>query len=196
MLIDHTGSYIFPDILIFRIIGRLSLPLYSYCLIQGIKKTKDCKAYFIRLYGIAILAQIILWSFDPQKNFNILFLFCIFFIAAKLRQKYNPLWYLIGAIIEYIPIDYGLYGFLLLIIIYETWDKKINHYMLPFVILLNTAEMIKTGSYMQFFSSFSIFIISYYNKFKDKIKLNKYIFYAFYPGHLLILNIIKILLKG
>ena len=35
MLIDHTGLILFPNQMIFRIIGRLAFPIYAYCIAEG-----------------------------------------------------------------------------------------------------------------------------------------------------------------
>ena len=37
MIIDHIGVIFFPSMLIFRIIGRLSMPLFAYSLAKGFK---------------------------------------------------------------------------------------------------------------------------------------------------------------
>jgi len=54
MVIDHIGSFLFPDVLIFRWIGRLSAPLFLFCLVHGLDYTKNKKAYLLRLYGFAV----------------------------------------------------------------------------------------------------------------------------------------------
>ena len=35
MLIDHIGVILLKDIIIFRLIGRLAMPLYAYCIARG-----------------------------------------------------------------------------------------------------------------------------------------------------------------
>ena len=35
MVIDHIGLVFFPNVIIFRIIGRLSMPLFAYCVARG-----------------------------------------------------------------------------------------------------------------------------------------------------------------
>lgn len=41
MLIDHTGLFLFPHILIFRIIGRLSMPLFAFFVAEGCRYTRN-----------------------------------------------------------------------------------------------------------------------------------------------------------
>mgnify|MGYP003288930477 CR=1 FL=1 len=60
MVIDHMGSFLFPEIHVFRWIGRLSAPLFLFCLVQGIGHTGDKKKYLLRLYGFAVGTEL-LW---------------------------------------------------------------------------------------------------------------------------------------
>ena len=41
MLIDHIGLQMFPDLLIFRIIGRLAFPIFAYMIAEGCFYTKN-----------------------------------------------------------------------------------------------------------------------------------------------------------
>ncbi|NLH02388.1 MAG: fimbrial assembly protein, partial [Clostridiales bacterium] len=41
MLIDHIGAIFFPQIPLFRIIGRLSFPLFCFFIAQGVLYTSN-----------------------------------------------------------------------------------------------------------------------------------------------------------
>ena len=43
MLIDHIGIVLFPQIKIFRIIGRFAFPIFAYMLAEGCTNTKNKK---------------------------------------------------------------------------------------------------------------------------------------------------------
>lgn len=41
MLLDHLGTIYFPDLIIFKIIGRLSFPLFAWGIAIGAERTKN-----------------------------------------------------------------------------------------------------------------------------------------------------------
>ena len=55
MTIDHIGVILLPQYRILRIIGRLAMPIYAFMIAEGCHYTHDRRAYFLRLFGLAIL---------------------------------------------------------------------------------------------------------------------------------------------
>ena len=55
MLVDHLGEF-FPQSvpLWFRWLGRMSVPLFLFCLLEGFAHTRNRKKYFLRIYAIAV----------------------------------------------------------------------------------------------------------------------------------------------
>ena len=51
MLIDHIGGAFFPEVGVFRWIGRLAFPIFCYCLTVGLMYTHDIRRYLGRLWN-------------------------------------------------------------------------------------------------------------------------------------------------
>lgn len=59
MVIDHVGLLFFPTIAIFRIIGRLTIPIMAYLITEGYKKTRSIKKYMFRLFIFALISMVL-----------------------------------------------------------------------------------------------------------------------------------------
>lgn len=60
MVIDHIGLY-FPNApLLLRLLGRISYPLFLFCMVWGYHYTKNRKRYLIRLYGLSIFMTVLI----------------------------------------------------------------------------------------------------------------------------------------
>lgn len=63
MVLDHI-HYIFgftgviPDV--FSMLGRLSAPLFMFCLVEGFTHTRDRKKYFLKIYLVSVLMSALL----------------------------------------------------------------------------------------------------------------------------------------
>ena len=64
MVVDHIGFMFFPDILIFRIIGRLSMPMFALALSEGCRYTKNKAKHFALLFALALICQVVYYFFD------------------------------------------------------------------------------------------------------------------------------------
>ena len=49
MVFDHVGDMFFPDAVWPRMIGRLAMPVFSFCIAEGYTHTKDKKKYLCRI---------------------------------------------------------------------------------------------------------------------------------------------------
>ncbi|MEG1942513.1 MAG: TraX family protein, partial [Angelakisella sp.] len=65
MLIDHIGYMFFPDMIIFRLIGRIAFPIFAFFVAEGIRFTHDRKKYLTRLLLLAVISEI---PFDLMRN--------------------------------------------------------------------------------------------------------------------------------
>ena len=77
MFIDHAGLLLFPDLEIMRIIGRLAFPIYAFCIAEGFRYTKNWKLYFLRVFLLGLVCQIVYTVVDRQLYLGILIVFSI-----------------------------------------------------------------------------------------------------------------------
>jgi len=62
MTIDHIGAMLFPDIMWLRYIGRLSAPIFVFCVTQAMKNTHNQKNYLIRLFAFSIITTFLFYG--------------------------------------------------------------------------------------------------------------------------------------
>ena len=219
MIIDHTGVVFFSNNLIFRYIGRLAFPIYSFFISQGIKKTSNIKKYLKNLFLLALISEPF-YDLYFYGKINLFYktntVFTLFFASLGLyfykksinfSQKYFSLF--LGIFLAYIfKSDYNILGIILIYIFYFNDDKIKNLlYGICWVTIKYSNNLLALSSYnfntlskqyifniinLYFFTVVPFVILLYYNG-KRGFKL-KYTFYIMYPLHLFILYIIKILL--
>ncbi len=137
MLIDHVGAIFFPFDMVFRIIGRLSFPVFAFLIAEGYTHTKDCKKYIQRIFLFAMISQIPFYlAFNegitfsaadiPQYFFhdlNVLFTFLFALIAIWCFENMNKIVSILVLIFllllsTAINTDYSYYGILLVFVFY------------------------------------------------------------------------------
>lgn len=211
MAIDHTEKIFFPDSMIMAIIGRIAFPLFAYCVVVGCLYTHDMKKYLLRLAIFGVVSQpFYVLAFHPTKDaffqeilsLNILFTLIagIMAINALMNIKRNW-WMLIVAIAMeiFLGLDYGFYGILLMVIFYICRNKTwLSALLVSFWMILhgysgNFIEIGSIGLGLQIFSMLALPFIYFHTN--TKLKVNKYVFYIFYPLHLLIIFIVRIILQ-
>jgi len=199
MLFDHIGAVIFPEIIVFRIIGRLAFPLFAFLLTEGYRHTSNLKSYLIRLSIFAIISQYPFWeAFGYDAGLNIFFTLTIGLTALYLSEHYQSFlpFFILAILADLIHADYGMFGIFLIFIIYHYKNnfKKMMIYLIALysIIYLTGALTAEYGAihyYIQFFALFSFVFIANYNGREGRKA--KYLFYIFYPGHLLILSLFR-----
>lgn len=186
MVIDHIGFFIFKDVVILRIIGRLSFPLFAFLIANGYLYTRDVKKYFLRLFIFANIIQIpSLFMYIPINIFYTLSfgLLCIIVYESQkdVTLKVVGILIILG-ITNIIGPDYGIYGVLVILIIHVFRGKYLH---ISFGILL-TGLLYYGIDHIQHFAALTPFIMKLYNK--EKGPKMKYFFYLFYPVHLVFLD--------
>lgn len=100
MLIDHIGLLFYPELLIFRTIGRIAFPIFAYQLAVGYQKTHNRVSYVKRLFIFAIISQVpyVFLNQNMELNlfhFNVIFLFLygifVLLLFDKCSYSFNKL---------------------------------------------------------------------------------------------------------
>lgn len=218
MLIDHTaaallkpirtnlGGYaIGPFLLklypVLRNIGRLAFPIFCFLLVEGFLHTRNVKKYALRLFTFAIISEL---PFDYAlskhlfnwKHQNVYFTLLIgllvmmgmsYFDYKPAKNKYERYFYFLMElaiaaaglyVAKYIQCDYRYKGIFLIEVLYFLRSDK--NLQAIFGALTISWEATAPLAFIP---------IWLYNGERG-LKL-KYLFYWFYPGHLLVLGLIR-----
>lgn len=197
MFIDHLGKIIFPDILIMQIIGRIAFPIFAYCIVVGCLYTSNIKKYAMRLAVFGIISQpIYVFVFDKQWYILniILYLLIGLLTIYTLKEKHWFIFALLILLACLIDVSYGINGILLMIVFYLFRNKKylsiiVSSILLTIPYILGADFYIgKLGLDFQIFAILSLPLI--YTNTYFNFKINKYVFYYFYPIHLVIIYLL------
>ena len=209
MVLDHVGYW--DNIAPLRAVGRLAMPLYCILFVISVRKNQ---VNGLRLFIIAAISQIPFMLYIEEIQLNIIFGFFFFYWLVTSQQKKAPLQTVLSFIVIVITglplsifpedsykwyhyatslrVSYGWYLYATLFIFYRLQSKVDQRF----------AFAVFTGLYVwitRYAIGFPRQLIAIAAPFIDWIKLprpNKYLYRYFYPGHLMILAIIKISLTG
>lgn len=210
MVIDHVGKFLFPDTMILRIIGRFSFPLFAFLIANGAHYTKNINKYISRMLAFALISQYPYFLAHSSDNsysgtLNILFTFSLALVAISIIKKSkstatSTVIAISAAVIAYfLKVDYGAYGILLTILFYILFTKpKIAALSFVALSVVNSVSpAISAGNLFiskidlsPIISTLSLAFILSYN-YKEGLKA-RYLFYAFYPLHFLVIYLVKI----
>lgn len=200
MLIDHIGIIFFSENYLFRMIGRLSMPLFAYCIARGGKNTHNIDEYIKRVLLVALISQIPYMCMINELKLNICFLWVIglFLIKYLIKpvNKFLKILFTTESIIlcNLIPIDYGVYGLVYMLIIYlymvqENNDKKM-YFSWGILHIVKILFDMQSGV-LQIFTIPTIPLIEICNKYGlEEKKLKSIWIEYFYPLHITILLLI------
>lgn len=198
MTCDHVGMQIFPQLLWMRIIGRLAMPVYAYMIAEGCRHTRDRKKYFLRLFGMGALCQIVYFVAMGSLYMCILITFSLSVILIGLmdaveREKNARNWgklfagtMLVFFLCSVLPdllahtdyaVDYGLPGVLLPVLIYGAGTRGL---------LLGLALMALDSGGIQWLAFLAVPLLLCYNGQRGKANIGK-LFYWYYPVHLVVI---------
>ncbi len=189
MLIDHIGKVFYPQIILLRIIGRISFPIFTYLIALGYKRTSSYEDYLRRLLIFAFIS-IIPYHYFSYGN-NIFFTLAAGLVTIHYLQKKN---YIIplGMIMlsEYMNMSYGWYG-VIMILVFSMFLNDYKKLVISFL-LLNLGYFLFRQNITQLYSILVLLILPM--EYDLKYRLPRYFYYWFYPVHITILLMIQSLI--
>ncbi len=233
MLFDHIGCILIPSsspfYTAFRVVGRLSFPLFAFMISEGAKYTRNKLRYFLVILGCGVAFQIpYMVSLETDAlnifitfSFSIVIIYALDFFKKCLFDKdcrvifklLTGLLFLSSVVFAYfIPRlvgypSYGFYGILCApfasglttnrIKDPPRWLQKLDCLplrLLCMLIPLAYYNIRVVGGGYNLVALLSLVILLFYNEKRGKLRL-KYLFYAFYPAHLLILYLISLIIN-
>lgn len=210
MLLDHAGIILFPQCEILRIIGRLGFPIFAYMISEGCLYTRNRRRYLVTLLSMAIVIQAVYFIAMRSLYQNILVTFSlsvmtVFAIDAFIKNKnvkYGVIMWVTLSVVVFLSviapllfkdhgfvIDYGFFGVLLPVAVYYARGKICK---LASVALILVIRGLLYGE-LKWFALLSLPLLFLYNGERGKAGM-KYVFYIFYPVHLVILYGISFLI--
>ena len=212
MFIDHFNKAIITPFLtgtgplvilttIFDILGRIAFPIFAFMIVEGFFKTKSRWKYLRNLLIFAVISEIPYDMFQSAEfvntwSQNILWglalgLFTIMVIdRLKERIKNRPLWVFLSLILValsclgsmLISSDYEYYAIIIIYLYYIFYDKRLVASGLGYLVIIK-----------EIYAILGFATVLLYNG--EKGRQNKIFNYLFYPVHLLIFGIIRMVFK-
>ena len=209
MVFDHVGDMFFPDALWMRMIGRLAMPLFSFCIAEGYAHTKNKQRYLLRMGVFALVSEIPFdLAFEGRVGLghqNIMLSFFLAILALMLFDRIRGegkehavgktlLGILCVCAVAVLALvlraDYTLFAVLAVFLFYVLRNR---HPLLRCGVGVSFLALTRTVGYYRA-TGLSLIPLLLYNGKRGRGL--KWLFYAFYPGHLLLLYLLKTALGG
>lgn len=197
-----------PLYIILRLFGRLAFPIFIFLLIEGYRKTHSKLMYFLRIVLFALISEIpfdMAFWVNPNEGdiiefkyqnvfFTLAFGFLIIWLTDIIYHKFSQMItanLLVAAVVIVVDVfamaigpDYGILGVMAIFVAYlfRADSKKM---------IIASCIILTLGDFSQLFGLLTIGPVLAYNGKRGKG--SKWLFYAFYPAHLLVLGLIKML---
>lgn len=210
MLLDHIGATMVQGYAL-RIIGRIAFPIFCFLMAEGTFYTKNPRKYGLRLMIGALLSEIpfdlafrgkLTWEYQ-----NVMLTLFLGFLTVEIIQKTKfdivKLLAVSGGFVlaEWANTDYGGFGVLLVVLFSQTrgklWFQTVL--VMMFSWMMNSLKIPVLGMMVpiEMFAVFAMIPIALYSGRKaTSSRAVQWGYYLFYPVHLMILVIVRILLRN
>lgn len=223
MLLNHISHMFLPSgsatALAFEYIGYFTAPTMCFFLVEGYEYTRSKRNYGLRLLAFAVISQIPFMLAMQFSNLNMLYtLLCCFLILVVMEKVHNQFLRMalsIGLTLLTVMGDWPLMAPVFTIQFRNSRGKRrglIRGYIVGYAFfvflmvqtyLLNPDYTAPEAAALGLLSGIgviasAIVVLFFYNgkRAERGRKFSKWFFYLFYPGHLLLLYLIKAYLAG
>lgn len=211
MTCDHIGFQLFAQYDFLRWIGRLAFPIFAYMIAEGARYTKNRLRYFLQMFGLGFLCQLVYFIAMGSLYQCILMTFSlsvllIYALDYALKKKNPEAWLIISLsflavffLVEGLPllltntdydVDYGIWGVLTPVFVFLGQKK---YQKLLFMAIPLTFLCFAGGLSCQWMAFFSLPLLALYNGKRGKLKM-KNLFYIYYPLHLVVIYGLSLIL--
>lgn len=222
MTIDHLAWVFFPGfqtewyVLALHIIGRLTAPIMWFFIAEGCHYTHDMRRYITRLFLFALISHFAYdfafgISFVPFSSgvFNQTSVMWSLAWAAVLiwiaQQERIPQWgkYVAIALICLVtfPSDWSCIAVMCPLFLFINRKNFVSQaqsivFWTALYAIVNFIFLDKTYGILQMFTFLTIPILGRYNGERGTWQGMKWLFYVYYPAHLVIIGLIRLWLHG
>ena len=199
MLLDHLGVAFFPEKLWLRAVGRIAMPVFAFCVSEGFLHTRSRKRYFLRLLIFGVVSEIPFDLFTSGKllefgHQNIMLTFawtlagliCYEAVSARrhsglsdIASAFLLLGFIAGSLL--LRLDHDMAATALIFVFYLLSGKASWMRDLPAAALYAASR----GRGVDWFGLAGFIPVFMYNGRKGRGL--KWLFYVFYPVHLMLL---------
>ena len=203
MTIDHIGYFLFPQMTILRIIGRLAYPIFAYMIAEGCRYTRNKMRYFCTVLAIACVCSVATYFAERSlyqsifTTFSCAMILIFSLTAAKeaTERAEKIFWgvctmmlvFLYFAVFQLwmipgLETDYGFLGIITPVLVWLGRSKAEKLAGLTIGLCLLSVEF----GMVQFFSLAAVILLYFYNGERGNHRL-KWAFYTYYPLHIAVL---------
>ena len=208
MIFDHVGDNFFPEMVWMRVIGRMAMPIFAFCIAEGFSHTHDKVKYLRRMLIFAVLSEVPFDLVTAKKvlefsHQNIMFTFAWAIIGLLIMDKIGDstlkrwaknlikaLVFIVFMVISIIiGLDYNMAATAIIFVFYML--RKKADLIRNLVAAGVHAVFRNVGIY--WFGLLGFIPLLLYNHKRGRGL--KWLFYAFYPGHLLLIWIVLYIMR-
>ena len=194
MTVDHIAYYLMDhgtllyDVM--RTVGRMAFPIFAFLLVEGYDHTRSTRKYALSLLAFALISEIPWWLLNHDNTHNVFFTLLLGLIAIEgmCRIGDRPLkWCIIIASLcgnaIWLHVDYEYSGILLICAFHIFQPDKVMKCLLATLFMYQYGVI---GLWL------GLAVILCYNGQRGFIKgqYTKYLWYAYYPLHLMTITIL------